>query len=177
MAKEYEYHVFQPITTAQYQESFYKAIGQNWALLTSGTKDKANTMTVSWGGVGVLWNKDVVFVFVRNSRYTKELLDSSGVFSLSFLDHEAYSREYKYLGAASGRNEDKIAAARLHVAAKLGVPYIDEAATVILCTSLFKQELTTDAAHFLAPGLDEKFYADKDYHNLYVGEVVKIMCR
>ena len=177
MAKEYEYHVFQPITTAQYQESVYKAIGQNWALLTSGGKDKVNTMTVSWGGVGVLWNKDVVFVFVRNSRYTRELLDASGVFSLSFLDHEAYSREYKYLGAASGRNEDKISAARLHVANKLGVPYIDEAATVILCTTLFKQELNTDAEHFRVPGLDTKFYADKDLHNLYVGEVVQIMCR
>ena len=54
MEKEYGYHVFQPITTAQYQESVYKAIGQNWALLTSGTKEKANAMTVSWGGVGVL---------------------------------------------------------------------------------------------------------------------------
>ena len=155
MAKEYEYHVFQPITTAQYQESVYKAIGQNWALLTSGNKEKANTMTVSWGGVGVLWEKDVVFVFVRDSRYTKELIDSSGVFSLSFLDHDTYLREYKYMGAASGRNEDKIAAARLHVAMNLGVPYIDEAATVILCTTVFSQVLTTDAEHFRLPGLDQ----------------------
>ncbi len=175
MAKEYEFHVFQPITTAQYQESFYKAIGQNWALITSKNGEKVNAMTASWGGIGVIWNKDVVFVFVRKSRFTGECIDASGAFSLSFLDHETYAREYKFMGSVSGRDEDKLAGARLHAAAKLGIPYIDEAATVILCHTMFRQELTPDG--FTIPGLDKEFYPDGDNHVLYVGEVMRIMAR
>ncbi len=175
MAKEYEYHVFQPITTAQYQESFYKAIGQNWALITSRKDDRINAMTASWGGIGVIWDKDVVFAFVRKSRFTRECLDATGAFSLSFLDHSTYAREYKFMGSVSGRDEDKIAGARLHAATQLGIPFIDEAATVILCNTMFRQELKPDG--FTVQGLDKKFYPDGDNHILYVGEVVKIMCR
>ncbi len=175
--KQYEYHVFQPLTPAQYQESFFRAIGDNWALITSERENRASAMTASWGGIGILWNRPVACIFVRNSRYTKELIDASGVFSLSFLDHETYSREYKFMGMVSGRNEDKLAGARLHVAHDQDVPYIDEASTVILCRGLFKQELETDAEHFLVPGLAEEFYRDGDLHNLYVGEIVKIMAR
>lgn len=45
-------------------------------------------MTVSWGGVGVLWGKNVVFIFIRDSRYTKEFLDNGDLFSLSFLNED-----------------------------------------------------------------------------------------
>ncbi len=175
MAKEYEYHVFQPITTDLYQESFYKAIGKNWALIASEKDGKVNAMTASWGGIGVIWGKDVVFVFVRKSRFTKECIDASGVFSLSFLDHDKYSREYKFMGSVSGRGEDKLAGARLHAAREKGIPYIDEASTVIMCTTLFKQELLPEG--FTVPGLDKKFYPDGDEHILYVGEVIKICAR
>lgn len=64
----------------------FKEIGSGWALVTAGTKNGANMMTVSWGAVGVMWGKNVVFVFVRGSRYTKEFLDSCDTFSLSFFD-------------------------------------------------------------------------------------------
>ena len=35
-----------------------------WALLTAGKDGKVNTMTISWGGTGFIWNKHVVFIFV-----------------------------------------------------------------------------------------------------------------
>ncbi|MBP5305227.1 MAG: flavin reductase family protein, partial [Lachnospiraceae bacterium] len=52
---------------------------------TAGDKEKANAMTAGWGGMGVIWGKNVVFVFVRESRYTRELMDKYDTFSVNFL--------------------------------------------------------------------------------------------
>ena len=63
-------------------------------------------MTVSWGGLGVIWGKNVTYIFVRESRYTKEFIDNGEFFSLSFLDKE-YKEDLAYCGSTSGRDEDK----------------------------------------------------------------------
>lgn len=78
-------------------------------LITAG-RDKCNTMTASWGGLGVMWSKNVAFVVVRPQRYTKEFLDAEPAFSLSFLGDE-HRKALSYLGSVSGRNEDKWPAA------------------------------------------------------------------
>lgn len=64
-------------------------------------KQKANTMTVSWGGIGVLWGKNVAFLFIRDSRYTKEFLDTGEFFSVSFMGKE-YKEALNYCGSHSG---------------------------------------------------------------------------
>lgn len=51
-------------------ENFFEVIGKEWMLVTAGSKEHFNTMTASWGGIGWLWNKPVVFVFIRSERYT-----------------------------------------------------------------------------------------------------------
>ena len=56
------------------KENFFEAIGKEWMLVTAGTKEKFNTMTASWGGIGWLWNKPVAFVFIRPERYTYEFV-------------------------------------------------------------------------------------------------------
>ena len=66
-------HTFQPIPMESFEFNPFTKIGKDWALVTAGTKLKSNAMTVSWGGVGVLWGKNVAFIFIRDSRYTKEL--------------------------------------------------------------------------------------------------------
>ena len=88
-------HTFQPMTADMMEFDPFTKIGKEWALLTAGSKDKANTMTISWGGVGILWGKNVAFVFVRDSRYTKELIDKNEFFSLSFLS-EKYRAALNY---------------------------------------------------------------------------------
>ena len=77
-------HTFQPIPVDMLDMNPFTKIGKEWALLTAGNKQESNTMTISWGGVGVLWGKNVVYVFVRDSRYTKELIDAGDFFSLTF---------------------------------------------------------------------------------------------
>ena len=76
-------HTFQPYPIDLIEMNPFTKIGKEWALVTAGDKGKANTMTVSWGGVGVLWGKNVVYIFIRDSRYTKEFIDSHEFFSLN----------------------------------------------------------------------------------------------
>ena len=78
-------HSFQPFPLEELEFNPFKTIGQDWGLVSAGTKDAANTMTVSWGGVGVLWGKNVAFIFIRDSRFTKEFIDSNDFFSVSFM--------------------------------------------------------------------------------------------
>ena len=84
---------FEKIDICDIKDSFTRLIRDDWALLTAGKAGGYNTMTVSWGGVGVLWGKNVVYIFIRDSRYTKEFIDNGEFFSMSFL--------YTYIGAGS----------------------------------------------------------------------------
>ena len=56
-------HVFQPLPMDVVEINPFKLIGKDWALVTAGSKQKYNTMTVSWGGVGVLWGKNVATIW------------------------------------------------------------------------------------------------------------------
>ena len=76
-------HLFQPIPINSVEFNPFEKIGKDWALISAGTKQNYNTMTVSWGGLGVLWGKNVVNIYIRDSRYTKEFLDKNDFFSLS----------------------------------------------------------------------------------------------
>lgn len=63
-------------------ENFFEVIGKEWMLVTAGSKEHFNTMTASWGGIGWLWNKPVVFVFIRSERYTYEFMEENEYFTL-----------------------------------------------------------------------------------------------
>ena len=98
-----------PIAIKDLSENFFEVIGKEWMLVTAGNKDHFNTMTASWGGIGFLWNKPVVYVFIRPERYTREFVDAKGAFTLSFLGEE-HKTAHKICGAKSGRDIDKVAA-------------------------------------------------------------------
>ncbi len=169
-------HCFQPIDSKMVGDGpFAFEGGDNWALLTSEKDGKVNPMTISWGGTGHIWNKDVAFVFVRESRYTKEFIDASGEFSLSFFTPGTNKGLKKYCGSVSGRNEDKIAGARLGVNYDDGVPFIDEAENVLICRVLYKQLF--EEGCFEVPEIVQQQYATGDYHWMYVAEITKVLAR
>ena len=74
----------------------FEKIGSQWMLITAEKDGKVNTMTASWGGVGVLWGKDVATVYIRPQRYTKEFVDAADTFRLTFFDGEC-KKEMGYL--------------------------------------------------------------------------------
>lgn len=164
---------FKEIKPEDFQKSPFQMIGKEWMLITAGNREKVNTMTASWGGLGVLWAKNAAFIVVRDSRFTKTFIDAEETFSLSFLKHEEYGKELSYLGKISGRDEDKIQKMGLHVEYSGETPYFSESSYVLICRKMSAQKITPDS--FLLPHIDPSFYADKDYHTLYVGEVLQIL--
>ena len=72
------------IQTSQLHSDAFTMIGKEWMLVSAERDGVVNTMTASWGGMGILWNKKVAFVFLRPQRYTKEFIDQKDCFTLSF---------------------------------------------------------------------------------------------
>lgn len=153
-------------------ENVFRLIGKDWMLITATGKNEegrevTNTMTASWGGMGILWNKPVAFVFIRPQRYTFALTEQAERFSLSFLG-EDYRSALRLCGTKSGRDTDKFAAAGLTPATQNGVPYIGEARLVLLCRKLYADNLRE--AGFVCPALLDN-YKDGDFHRMYVVEI------
>ncbi|MCM1535759.1 MAG: flavin reductase [Clostridium sp.] len=166
-------HAFQPFPIELLEINPFEKIGKEWALVSAGSKQKANTMTISWGGLGVLWGKNVAFIFIRDSRYTKEFLDSHDFFSVSFLSSQ-YKDALNYCGSHSGRNEDKVNNAGLTWNYKLSIPFIDEGNFILLCRKLSATKITEDS--FLVPDI-KTWYADKDMHTMYIAEILEVLAR
>ena len=127
-----------------------------WMLVTAEKDGKVNTLTASWGGLGIMWNKEVAFVVIRPQRYTK-----------------SFKKKLSYLGNTSGRDEDKIAKAELTIVHDNGIPYFEEAHTSIFVKKLFVQPITEDS--FLDKGIIGHWYPAKDFHYLYIAEITKVL--
>lgn len=160
------------ISPREIDKNAIRLISEDWALLTAGDEKGWNTMTVSWGGVGELWAKDVTFVFVRPQRYTKEFIDNSDYFTLSFFD-ESYKNALRICGAKSGRDIDKAKETGLTPAFSDGTTYLEEAKLVILCKKLAAQDM--DPECILDKKIIEDNYKASDFHTCYVGEIIKVL--
>lgn len=147
-------------------------IKNQWMLVSAEKNGVANTMTASWGGFGVMWNKEVVFVVIRPQRYTKEFVDAVDTFSLSFFD-TSHKKDLAYLGKVSGRTEDKIAKTSLTLKSMDETPYFEEADTVIFVKKLYVQPM--GAKYFLQEDIKKQWYPLEDYHELYIAVITKII--
>lgn len=149
----------------------FSQIGEKWMLITAGNKEKFNTMTASWGMMGILWNKDVATAFVRPQRYTFEFLEKNDYYTLSFFESK-YKKQLSYCGRNSGRNVDKIKETGLTPIFDEQAPYFKEASTVFICKKIYGQFISPEG--FVDVDLD-KNYENKDYHKMYVGEIIKCL--
>jgi len=149
-------------------ENVFKLIGKDWMLISAGTIQKYNTMTASWGGLGVLWNKKVCFCVIRPQRYTYQFMEKADTFSLTFFT-ENHRSALAYCGAHSGRDVDKAKENNL-TALEIapGVVSFAEARLVIVCQKLYYQDI--DPTHFIDP-LIADLYPQRDFHRMYIGEI------
>jgi len=155
------------------QDNVFRQIGRDWMLISAGKEAQFNTMTASWGGMGVLWNANVCFAFVRPSRFTYEFMEREKYFSLSFFP-DGNRRALQFCGSHSGRDTDKIAATGLTPIFDAPAPYFNESRFAVICKKMYFQDL--DPSHFLDPTI-EGHYKGTDYHRVYVGEIVKVLRR
>jgi flavin reductase (DIM6/NTAB) family NADH-FMN oxidoreductase RutF len=152
----------------------FKLIDKEWMLITAGGIDSFNTMTASWGGFGILWNKPVVFCFVRPVRYTYKFMEKSDYFSASFFTME-YRDALNFCGKYSGRDVDKIKATGLTpIASPNESVYFDQARLVLECRKLYFSDINPE--HFLLPEINRN-YPNADYHRMYIGEITNCLSR
>ena len=152
----------------------FRLIGRDWMLGTAGKERSFNTMTASWGGLGVLWNAPVSMIFVRPSRYTYEFIEREREYSLSFLGPDD-RRTLQVCGSKSGRDIDKVKECGFTVAqAECGAPYFEEAELVLVCRKRYVQPMDPDR---IPEDVKEKWYPQKDYHTMYIGEIVEVLTK
>lgn len=163
---------FKEITARQLNENPFTLINKRWMLITAGDEKRLNTMTASWGGLGVLWGSDVAFIFVRPNRYTYEFLEKAKGFSLTFYPEE-YRDKLNLCGSKSGRDIDKVSACGFTVGMDSGIPYFKQCDTAVFCSKLYAQDI--DPKLFLDPSI-EKWY-ENDYHRMYIGKIEKVLQR
>lgn len=147
----------------------FNSIGKNWFLISAGDEKGLNTMTASWGGMGVMWHKNVVTVVVRPQRKTLEFLNSNDLFTVSFYD-EKYRDILKFCGANSGQNVDKISATGLTPVFMENTVTFEQASQTFFCKKLYVQKLEPEC--FVDKDLLANYPAN-DYHFAIVGEIVK----
>ena len=149
----------------------FERIHNDYMLLSAKKPDGSlNMMTVNWGGVGTLWHKPVVYIVVRPQRYTKEFIDAGDTFSLSFFPEE-YKDKLTFCGKNSGRDVDKMAECGFTVQFDSDAPVFDQADTVMICRKLFSQAMLPES--LLCPEVHAEFYPKKDFHQIYVAEILK----
>ncbi len=165
---------FREIHSEQITINPFTLIGEGWMLITAGTLSAYNTMTASWGGFGYLWEKNVCFCVIRPQRYTREFVEKSAYFTLSYFA-EKYRNVLEFCGYHSGRKVNKaIATGLTPVENPSGVVYFNEAHLVIVGKKIYFQDLQPQ--NFLDAGI-ARFYPKQDYHRMFIGEVIKCLTK
>ena len=141
---------------------------QDWALVTAGTIDHFNTMTISWGGMGTLWSRPVATVYVKPCRYTHDFMEENDYFTVSFFP-EKYRGDLSILGSKSGRDGDKVALTSLTPEAGEHWVTFREAAQVLVCRKIYRQDLDLSAIPDWAA---KAHYRTEAPHTMYIGEVI-----
>ncbi len=152
------------------EKSPVELIADGWGLVTAGNSEKYNTMTVSWGAVGEIWGKDAAFVFIRPQRYTYEFIEKEDIFTISFYGEE-FRDALRICGSKSGRDIDKAAVCGFTPEFVDGGVTFREAKYTIVCHKMAAQFF--DPAGFIDESIEGN-YAKKDYHKMYVGEILKV---
>ena len=140
-------------------------------LLCAGNKEKSNAMTIGWGGIGTLWGRPAMTVYVAEKRYTKEFIDKAEYFTVMAFDKND-NNVLNYMGTKSGRDGNKAEALGLHTAYTAnGTPYYTEATMVIECRIMYVAPF--DPQNFKSD-VPKKMYGNfpAGVHSMYIGEVV-----
>ncbi len=146
---------------------------RGWFLLSSGdfAAGEYNSMTVSYGSFGTMWNKPFAMVVVRPQRHTWQFLEKFDSFTLCAFPGE-YRDALNLLGTKSGRQIDKIHPAGLTPIAStlIASPSYEEAHLIVECRKVYFNDF--DPKNFLADYIAPSY--NNDYHRMYFGEILAV---
>lgn len=166
----------QKINVFDYAGIICKAMSKG-ILLTTKVNEKVNTMTIGWGTLGIEWNKPIFVAYVRESRFTRELLEQNAEFTVNLSLDAGNNQFLKYCGTASGRNTDKINDLSLSLVESdiISVPGFKEFPLTLECRVI--AQYLQDPKD-LPETVQNRFYpkdmeqGKQDAHIAYYGEIV-----
>lgn len=164
--------MFRKIDISEISFNPFTKIGKEWTLITGGNMDSFNTMTASWGQVGVLWNKNVLTCYIRPNRYTYEFIENGGFFTASFLGEE-YRKALSFCGSHSGRDCDKMAETGLTPKEFDGCTGFEQADMVIVCRKLYSYDMQ-ESGFLTDDGIPAQFFGKDPYHRAYIAEITAV---
>lgn len=151
--------------------NFAQRVAKSALLTAAKPNGQVNTMTVSWGGSGILWGKEVCFVFVRPERYTYEFCEEGECMTLSFFGEEK-KQALSFCGTKSGRDVDKFAACGLKYTLENNACIFDDAEATVVLKKLYSDNLRPDC---FTGEFAKHFYQSGGYHKMYVCEIKDII--
>ena len=143
----------------------------DWALVTAGDINHHNSMTISWGEMGTLWNKQVVTVYIKPCRYTYKFMEDNNFFVVSFFE-EIYRPALNVMGSRSGRDINKDKESGLTPIEHGWVTIYKEARLTLICKKIYRQNL--NIKNIPEEAIDHYYQKEKP-HRMYIGEVVEII--
>lgn len=149
---------------------FYK-FGKEWALIVVENENEDNVMTIAWGQVGILWSKPVLSVYVRNNRYTYNMMYQADKFSVCFFS-EKYKDKLGYCGTNSRRDVNKIDNCGFTRVKDESTLYLKEAKITFILKKIHQIDLTLENA---CNEDIKKHYSNNEFHTQYIGEIEKII--
>jgi flavin reductase (DIM6/NTAB) family NADH-FMN oxidoreductase RutF len=164
--------MFKEINPKEIDTNLIKTIADEWMLISAGDENGYNMMTASWGFAGEMWGNDSVIAMIRPQRYTMEFVNKSDYFTLSFYGDN--KEIHKICGSKSGRDVNKTELTGLTPVFNDDTVYFEEARLVLVCKKQYVQRLEEDCFIDKEP---LKWYADKDYHNMIIGKIEKVLVK
>lgn len=170
-----EMEEFEKVSWKELNDNAIRLIGKDWMLVSAGNMDDYNMMTAAWGSLGWLWEKPVSLIYVRPQRHTHNYTEKEDYYTLTFYEEE-YKDVLKKMGTVSGRDFDKMNYEKLTaVETENGSVAFKEAYLVLECKKLYSTVL--EESEFIDKDLSAKVYPTKDFHTVYVGEIVNVWKR
>ena len=161
---------FTTIKPTEITDNVFKLLDKDWMLVTAGSMDDFNTMTASWGHLGILWHMPIAIAYIRPQRYTFEFANRFEDYTLSFFT-EAYRPALQLCGSKSGRDCDKMAETGLTpIQTDRGNVIYQEARLVLECRKVYEDDIKKN--NFLDHEIIRKNYPKEDFHRFYMGEIV-----
>lgn len=164
---------FNSVEPKNVKDNLIKCFAEEWALVTAGNRDSYNMMTASWGFAGEMWGEDSVAIVIRPQRYTMEFIKKNDYFTLSFCGNRRDI--HKVCGSVSGRDVDKTSEAGLTPVVNEKFVYFKEARMVFVVKKQFLEPLNPEG--FIDKGIIDRWYPEKDFHNLIIGKIEKVLIR
>ena len=156
------------------QEYNFMNFHDDWAALVADDGSRINSLTVSWGSIGYLWNLPTFSAYIHDDRFSQHIFDNSDYYSVCIFDRRKYQKALSYLGTVSGRDEDKIKGCGLTLNKEEKAPYFLEARYVLICKKTgdtdFVYERVKDDVEF------KKYYKQTGgVHRIFEGEIIKVL--